>query len=135
MFKNAYGEECLWRTRVFEWHKWYIEAQKVRMQKSRVKGMLTTFFDAKGIIIHKFVPKKRTANGKFHREVIKKLVARVHRLRPEFQESGSWYVLPDSVQGHSSGFVSEFLAKRGIPVLSHPPYSPDLAPAAFFSIP
>jgi hypothetical protein len=34
MLKSAYGEECLWRTSVFEWQK---EGQKVRMQKSRVK--------------------------------------------------------------------------------------------------
>jgi hypothetical protein len=34
---------------------------------------------------------------------------------------------------HSLGVVSEFLAKWGVPVLSHPPYSPDLVPADFFS--
>jgi hypothetical protein len=32
--------------------------QKVRIQKSRVKTMLTEFFDAKGIIHHEFVPEK-----------------------------------------------------------------------------
>jgi hypothetical protein len=31
------------------------KAQKVRMQKSRVKTMLTAFFDAEGIIHHEFV--------------------------------------------------------------------------------
>jgi hypothetical protein len=36
---------------------------------------------------------------------------------------------------HSSGVVSEFLVKRGIPVLSHPPYSPYLALADFFLFP
>jgi hypothetical protein len=50
-------------------------------------------FYAKRIIHHEFVPEKQTVNGKFHKEVIKKLVARVHRVRPEFQESGSWYLL------------------------------------------
>jgi hypothetical protein len=34
MLKHAYGEECLSRTNGFEWHKRYIETQKVRMQKS-----------------------------------------------------------------------------------------------------
>jgi hypothetical protein len=37
----------------------------------------------------------------------------------------SYYPLHDAV-------VSEFLAKRSIPVLSHPPYSLDLAPADTF---
>jgi hypothetical protein len=57
---------------VFEWHKRYIEAQKVIMQTSRLKTMLTAFFDAKGIIHHEFVPVKQTLNGKFHKEVIKR---------------------------------------------------------------
>jgi hypothetical protein len=59
----------------------------------------------------------------------------VHRVRPEFQESGFWYLLHDEALVHSSGFVSMFLAKRGIPVLSHPPYYSDLAPADLFQFP
>jgi hypothetical protein len=74
-------------------------------------------FYAKCIIHHKFMPGKRTVNGKFYNEMIKKLIARVHCIRPEFEENGSWYLLHDS---------AEFLAKQGIPMLSYPPYSPDL---------
>jgi histone-lysine N-methyltransferase SETMAR len=110
------------------------EAQKVRRQKSRVKTMLTLLFCSKGIIHHKFVPEKQTANGKFYKEVIKILIARVHRVRPEFQESRSWYLLHDNAPAHYSGVVSKFLAKKGIPVLSHPPYSPDLAPGDIFVV-
>jgi len=29
----------------------------------------------------------------------------------------------------------QFLAQNGVPVLDHPPYSPDLAPADFFLLP
>jgi hypothetical protein len=38
------------------------------------------------------------------------------------------YLLHDNAPAISSGFVSEFLAKQGIPMSFHPPYSPDLAP-------
>jgi transposase len=76
--------------------------------------------------------KKQTVNGQFHKEVIKWLIARVHLFRTEFQESGSWYLLHYNAPAHSSGVVSEILAKRGIPVLSHPRYSPDLVPADFY---
>jgi transposase len=31
--------------------------------------------------------------------------------------------------------IREFLAKHGIPVVPHPPYSPDLAPCDFFLFP
>jgi transposase len=94
--------------------------------------MLIAFFDAKGITHHEFVPEKQTVNGKFYKDVIKKLIARVHHVRPEFQESGSWYLLHDNAPAHSSGLVSESLAKRGIPMLSRPSYSPDLEPNDFF---
>jgi hypothetical protein len=67
MLKSAYGEECLLKTSVFEWHKRHIEAQKVRIQKSLVKTMLTAFFDAKSIIHHASVPAKQTVNGEFHK--------------------------------------------------------------------
>jgi hypothetical protein len=78
------------------------------------------------------MPGKQTVNDKFYKQVIKKLIAQVHRVRPEFQESGSWYLLHDNAPVHSSRFVSEFLAKQAIRVLSHPPYSPDSQPANFF---
>jgi hypothetical protein len=92
-------------------------------------------FYAQDIIHPEFVQEKPAVNRKFYKEVIKRLIARVDRVRPEFQESGSWYLLHYNEPAHSSGVVSELLAKRGIPVLPHLPYSPNLAPADFFSIP
>jgi hypothetical protein len=76
MLKSAYGEECLSRTSVFEWHKRFKEAQKVRMQESRVKIILTAFLYTKSIIHHEFVPEKQTVNCKFHKEAIKRSIDR-----------------------------------------------------------
>jgi histone-lysine N-methyltransferase SETMAR len=89
-------------------------------------------FYSKGIVHHEFVIEKQTVNSNFCKEVIKRLIARVHCIRREFQESGSWYLLHDNALVHFSGVVSEFLTKRGTPVLSHPPYSPDLAQFFYF---
>jgi hypothetical protein len=83
---------------------------------------------------HEFLLEKQNVNGKFYQEVIKRLIARVQCVRPEFQESGPWYLLHDNAPAHSSGVVSEFLAKLGIPVLSHPSYSPQLSTDDFFLI-
>ena len=44
-------------------------------------------------------------------------------------------LLPDNAPVHCAIRVHQFLAQRGVPVLDHPPYSPDLAPANFFLIP
>jgi hypothetical protein len=87
---------------------------------------VTAFFDAKGIIHQEFVPEKQTVNCKCYKEVIKRLIAQVHCIRLEFQESGFWYLLHDNSLAHSSGVGSEFMAQQGILLLSHPSYSPDL---------
>jgi hypothetical protein len=69
--------------------------QKVRIQKSRVKTEWTAFFMLNASIIrHEFVTKKQTVNSKFYEELVKRFVARVQRFRPQFQENGSWYILP-----------------------------------------
>jgi hypothetical protein len=96
-----------------------------------VKTILTAFFDAKGIIHHELMTEKQNVIGKFYNGAIKRMIAGVHHLRREFQESGSWYLLHDNAPAHSSGVVSKFWVKLGVPVLSYPPYSPYLAPADF----
>jgi hypothetical protein len=67
MLRSSYGEECLSRTNVLEWHKRFKEAQKLRTHKSLVKTMFTAFVNAKGINYHEFVPEKQTVNGKFRK--------------------------------------------------------------------
>jgi hypothetical protein len=102
------------------------------MQKSLVKIILTAFFVVvKLSFIMKFCRQKQTVNGRICKEMIKRLIARVHCVGPEFQESGSWYLLRDNAPTHSLGVVSEFLAKRWVPVLSHPPYSVILSLLSF----
>jgi hypothetical protein len=44
-------------------------------------------------------------------------------------------LLYDNAPAHCAIRVHQFLAQRGVPVLDHPPYSPDLAPADFFLFP
>jgi hypothetical protein len=102
--------------------------------RGRYKTMNNVYFIfyAKGIIHYEFVSENPILNSKFYKKVINKFIARVHCVRPEFQDSGSWYLLHDNPPAHSSGVVSEFSAKRGIPVLSHLLHSRDLATADIF---
>ncbi|QQP57317.1 Putative transposase [Caligus rogercresseyi] len=48
---------------------------------------------------------------------------------------GHWYFHFDNAPCHTANSTKEFLAKKGIKVIDHPPYSPDLAPADFFYLP
>jgi hypothetical protein len=49
--------------------------------------------------------------------VIRTLTTWVHWIRPEFQESGSWYLQHNNAPAHSSGTASKFWVKRRIPII------------------
>jgi hypothetical protein len=54
-------------------------------------------------------------NVKFYKEVFKKLIALLYSVRPEFRDRGSCYRIHANAPAHSSGVVSECLARRDIP--------------------
>ncbi|XP_043285125.1 histone-lysine N-methyltransferase SETMAR-like [Venturia canescens] len=108
---------------------------KVRATKSKIKTMFISFFDSHGIIHSEFVPTGQTVNAAFYKDVLDRLLKRIRRIRPELYSSGDWFLLHDNAPSHSSILVSEFLTKKSVTVIRHPPYSPDLAPADFFLFP
>jgi hypothetical protein len=57
------------------------QAQKVRLQKSWVKIMLTASLDAKGIIQHQFVLVKQNVNSKFYKEMSQGLLIQLQHIR------------------------------------------------------
>jgi len=93
--------------------------------------MLIAFFDSDSIIHKKFVPAGQTVNSAFYKEVLKRLLRRIHRVRPGLHRTRQWMLLHDNAPAHCAICVHQFLAQSGVPFLDHPPYSPDLAPADF----
>jgi len=111
------------------------KGKKVCLQKSKVKTMLVCFYDSKGIIHHKFVPEGQTATGSFYLSVLERLWKRIRHVRPEYSAPGSWFLLHDNAPVHRTVAVQEFLARKQVCVLHHPPYSPDLSPCDYYSVP
>jgi hypothetical protein len=68
-------------------------------------------------------------------EVLSGLVQRIRRVRPQFQERGSWFLLHDNARRHTAVSVKQFLTTQGVPELNYLPYSPDLSPPGFFLFP
>ena len=56
------------------------KGKKVRLQKSKVKTMLASFYDSKGIIHHEFVPERQTVTGSFYLSVLERLWKRIRRV-------------------------------------------------------
>lgn len=106
--------------------------KKSRQEKSKVKTMLICFYDSKGIVHREFLPPGQTVTGVFYLGVMKRLLARIRRVRPEYREPGSWRFLHDNAPSHRSNLVTDFLTRNHILTVNHSPYSPDLAPCDFF---
>ena len=117
-----------------EWHTANSpRPKKARMSKSKIKCMLICFMDSTGIIHKEFVPPGQTVNQHFYREVLERLKKLVARVRPDIKEK--WMLHHDNAPCHTALSITEFLAKRSIPVVPQPPYSPDLSPCDFFLFP
>ena len=87
------------------------------------------FFDSRGILHKEFVPAGQTVNHAFYKDVLERLRKWVQRVRTDIADD--WVLHHDNAPAHTALSVREFVAKKNIPVLHHPPYSPDLAPCDF----
>jgi histone-lysine N-methyltransferase SETMAR len=99
------------------------------MSRSRVKTMIIVFFDSRGIVHKEFVPPGQTVNHGFYKEVLERLRKWAQRVRRD--NADDWVLQHDNAPAHTALSIREFLAKKNIPVLPHPPYSPDLTPCDF----
>jgi len=95
--------------------------------------MLNCFFDSEGIVHTEFVPQGHTVNQFYYREILERPRKRVVRVRPNIADN--WILHHDNAPCHTAITVIEFLAKKGIPVVPQPQYSPDLSPCDFVLFP
>jgi hypothetical protein len=97
--------------------------------------MLIAFFDAEGLVHHEFLPQRQTMHQTVYVTVLQRLQDAARRKLPHKLSSGTWLLHHDNAPCLAALSVREFLAKHSIPVVPHPPYSPDLAPCDFFLVP
>jgi len=109
--------------------------KKACLQKSKLKTMLICFFDQEGIVHRKFVSPGMTVNADFNCDVLRRLRENVRRKRPQKWQNQNLIFHHANAPAHRSFKVSQFLAKKNMTVIPHPPYSPDLAPCDCFLFP
>ena len=129
LLQQAYGEDAMGRTQVFDWFRRFKEG------RSNTKVMLLAFFDSESIVHHEYAPDGKTINREFYLEVLRRLRESVRRKRPEKWQNGDWILHHDNAPAHTSHLVHQSLAKHGTAQLQQPPYSPDLASCDFFLFP
>jgi len=109
--------------------------KKARQSRSKVKTMLTVFFDYEGVVHHEFAPRGQTINKEYYVKVLSRLRDAVRRKRPQLWTSGDWLLHHDNAPAHSSNLVQQYLTKHQVVQLRQPPYSPDVAPCDFWLFP
>ncbi|KAJ4445099.1 hypothetical protein ANN_06898 [Periplaneta americana] len=109
--------------------------KKARQVRSKIKVMLTVFFDVRGIVHHEYAPEGQTVTKEYYHDVLQRLRDAVQRKRPDMWTANNWHLHHDNAPAHSSQLIHTFLAKHGITTVRQPPYSPDLAPCDFWLFP
>ena len=75
-----------------------------------------------------WVPTGQTVNKEYYVEVLREFRKSFCRKRPALFKSGQWHFHQDNAPVHKSILVTDYLSKMGIKTVTHPVYSPDVAP-------
>ncbi len=96
--------------------------------------MATVFWDTEGVLLVEYMPKKSTITGVSYAETLANLRTAIREKRRGKLARGV-LLLHDNAPVHTSRVAKAAVNKNGFVELSHPPYSPDLAPSDFYLFP
>ena len=105
-----------------------------KTQPSAGKVMATVFWDAKGIIMLDFLPKRSTITGVYYANLLDQLRTAI---REKYQGKLSKGVLlqQDNARVHTCKVAMDAVERNGYELIPHPAYLLDLAPSDFFLFP
>jgi [histone H3]-lysine36 N-dimethyltransferase SETMAR len=105
---------------------------KVKRSRSAGKKMIASFFKKIGPVVSVALENRRTVNAEWYTTIcLPTVFEKVRQNRPR-----SRIVLhQDNASSHNAEETKKFLATNRIDLMTHPPYSPDLAPCDFFLFP
>ena len=113
---------------------WVPEAKNVQDAKSTGKVMATVFWDAKGVIMLDFLPKRSTITGVYYANLLDQLRTAISEKRRGKLSKGV-LLQQDNARVHTCKVAMDALERNGYELIPHPAYSPDLAPSDFFLFP
>lgn len=96
------------------------------------KTMLCVWWDQGGVVYYELLKPGETVNTDRYKQQIINLNHALIEKRPEWaRRHGKVILLHDNAPSHTAKPVKDALKSLGWDVLSHPPYSPDLAPSDY----
>jgi len=106
-------------------------SKKAKTVLSAGKIMAIVFWDYQGIIFIDYLQKGQTATAEYYSTLLNRLYDELETTRPKLVRKKIIFH-HDEPPTHTFTVPTEKLRELGFELLSHPPYSPDLAPCDFF---
>ena len=110
--------------------------KKFKTQPSAGKVMATVFWDAKGVIMLDFLPKRSTITGVYYANLLDQLRTAIREKRRGKLSKGV-LLLQDNARVHTCKVAMDAVDRNGYELIHvlHPAYSFDLASSDFFLFP
>lgn len=109
--------------------------KRARQSRSKIKVMMTVFFDFRGVVHYEFLPPRQTVNKEYYLSVMRRLREAIRLKRPELWANNSWFLHHDNAPSHTALVLRDHFVKNSTHIVPQPPYSPDLAPCDFWLFP
>jgi hypothetical protein len=113
LIRQAYGDNALSRTRVFELYARFRDGRE-NLDDDERSGRPTTVRtpDMIETVRELISTDRRMTLRMMEEEVLSRLVQRIGRVRRRFQERGSWFLLHDNARPHTAIAINQFLVKH-----------------------
>ncbi len=93
--------------------------------------MFVIFLMTNGPLLVHQIPSGTSINATYYRDAcLKSLTKKFHQKRPSLAENHV-KLHHDNARPHMNNIVFNYLREEKIKLITHPPYSPDLAPSDF----
>ena len=112
----------------------YPRPKKFKTQPSADKVMATVFWDAKGVIMLDFLPKRSTITGVYYANLLDQLRSAIREKR-RVKLSKGVLLQQDNARVYTCKVAMDAIERNGYKLIPHPAYSPNLAPSDFFLFP
>lgn len=108
--------------------------KKAKTVPSAGKVMATVFWDSQGVIHIDYLEKGKTITGRYYADLLGRFDVELKKKRPRLAKKKVLFH-HDNAPAHTSAVAMAKLVELRYELLSHPPYSPDLAPSDYFLFP
>jgi hypothetical protein len=112
LMKQAYGDNFLSHTRDFEWYARFRDGRE-NLEDDERSGRPTAVPTPVMIetVRELISADRRTTLRMMEEEVLSRLVQRTRRVRPQFQERGSWFLLHEIARPHTAVSIKQYFAE------------------------